>query len=93
VNPADARRNANLPERLFEAVARHWLGKLAKKVRLGKRSVKTPKKATSALETYVFPYLGPKHIGSIEPHQLLQVLKKIEDLGLLETARRTRPRI
>ena len=92
INPADARRNANLPERMFEAVARHWLGKLAKKVRLGKRSVKTLKKATWALETYVFPSIGAKHIGSIESHQLLQVLKKIEDLGLLETARRTRQR-
>jgi len=65
---------------------------LAKKVRLGKRSVKTLKKATWALETYVFPSIGAKHIGSIESHQLLQVLKKIEDLGLLETARRTRQR-
>jgi len=55
INPADERRNANLPDRLFEAVARHWLGKLAKKVRLGKRSVKTLEKATWALETYVFP--------------------------------------
>jgi len=48
INPADERRNANLPDRLFEAVARHWLGKLAKKVRLGKRSVKTLEKATWA---------------------------------------------
>ena len=69
INPADARRNANLPERMFGAVARHWLGKLAKKVRLGKRSVKTLKKATWALEAYVFPSIGAKHIGSIEPHQ------------------------
>ena len=69
INPADARRNANLPERMFEAVARHWLGKLAKKVRLGKRSVKTLEKATWALEAYVFPSIGAKHIGSIEPHQ------------------------
>ena len=83
---------AVLPERMFEAVARHWLGKLAKKVRLGKRSVKTLEKATWALEAYVFPSIGAKHIASIEPHQLLQVLKKIEDLGLLETARRTRQR-
>ena len=30
INPADERRNANLPERMFEAVARHCLGKLAK---------------------------------------------------------------
>jgi hypothetical protein len=54
INPADARRNANAPERTFEAVARHWLAKLAKKVRLGKRSLKTLKKATWAFETYVF---------------------------------------
>jgi integrase len=92
INPADARRSANAPERTLEAVARHWLAKLAKKVRLGKRSAKTLKKATWALETYVFPNLGAKHIGSIEPHQLLAILKKIEDLGLLETARRTRQR-
>lgn len=92
INPADARRTASAPERTFEAVARHWLAKLAKKVRLGKRSVKTLKKATWALETYVFPLIGTKHIGSIESHQLLAVLKKIEDLGLLETARRTRQR-
>jgi G:T-mismatch repair DNA endonuclease (very short patch repair protein) len=73
-------------------VARHWLAKLAKKVRLGKRSVKTLKKAAWALETYVFPDLGTKHVGSIETQQLLAVLEKIEEPGSLETARRTRQR-
>lgn len=92
VNPAVRRATESLPERTFKAVAEHWLSVLDKKVRQGKRSRKTYNKAKWALETYVFPEVGPRQINSITTPELLAVLKKIESKGLLETARRTKQR-
>ncbi|MDB6046335.1 MAG: integrase, partial [Gammaproteobacteria bacterium] len=93
IDPGAERRVARNPvDRTFEAVARHYLAGLDKLVRANKRSAKTLKKATWALETYVFPELGRRNIDSILPSELLPVLKKIETLGLLETARRTKQR-
>lgn len=92
-DPAAERRAAETPlDRTFEGVGRHWLAGVEKRVRAGKRSEKTLKKAKWALETYVFPRLGRRHIDSILPSELLVELKKIETKGLLETARRTKQR-
>lgn len=76
----------------FEKVGRHYLAALARKVRRGKGSIKTYKKAKWMLETFIFPQLGTKPIGQITRSELLVELKKIEAKGLLETARRTKQR-
>jgi integrase len=76
----------------FEKVARHYLAALARKVRRGKGSIKTYKKAKWMLETFIFPKLGDKPVGEITAPELLVELKKIETKGLLETARRTKQR-
>jgi integrase len=92
-DPGLARRlTQDSPERTFEAVAQHYLAGLERKVLLKKRSPATLRKARWALRDYVFRYLGSKPIDSITPQELLAVLKKIETLGMLETARRTRQR-
>jgi integrase len=76
----------------FEKVARHYLAGLARKVRRGKGSIKTYKKAKWMLETFIFPKLGDKPIGDITASELLVELKKIEAKGMNETARRTKQR-
>lgn len=40
------------------------------------------------LEVDVFPELGQQQIGSIEPKEMLRVLKRVEARGVLETTRR-----
>ena len=79
-------------EATFEKIGRHYLAALARKVRRGKGSIKTYKKAKWMLETFIFPKLGDKPIGQITRSELLVELKKIEAKGLLETARRTKQR-
>jgi integrase len=79
-------------EATFEKVGRHYLAALARKIKNGKGSIKTLKKATWMLETFIFPTLGPKLFGAITRSELLVELKKIEEKGHLETARRTKQR-
>jgi hypothetical protein len=69
----------------FAAVADEWL--------LTKKNSLTP--ATWARDRrqifkWVVPYLGNKPIGSIEAPELLEVLKRIEAKGVIDTAHRSR---
>lgn len=76
----------------FEIVSRSYLATLAQKVRHGKGSIKTYKKAKWMLETFIFPKLGRRLIAEITANELLVELKKIEAKGMNETARRTKQR-
>lgn len=40
------------------------------------------------LEKDVFPYLGKRVIGSVEPPELLRIIRKVEERGALDTAHR-----
>jgi len=40
------------------------------------------------LEKDVFPYLGSRAIGTVEPPELLRVIRKVEDRGALDVAHR-----
>ena len=96
-NPSTERKEEKQALRLagqatFEKIARHYLAALARKVRHGKGSINTYKKAKWMLETFIFPKLGDKPISQITRSELLIELKKIEAKGLLETARRTKQR-
>lgn len=73
-------------------LSRSYLATLALKVRKGKGSIKTYKKAKWMLETFIFPALGDRPITEITASELLVELKKIEMKGLHETARRTKQR-
>src|SRR5262249_54470740 len=76
-------------EATFEKIARHYLATLARRVRKGKGSIKTYKKAKWMLETFIVPALGSRPITQITASELLVELKKIEMQGLHETCRRT----
>jgi integrase len=74
-----------LTENSFEIVAREWIGK--QKNRLSGATIKT---TTRHLEHNVFPWIGSRPITEITAPELLSVLRKMEDRGILETAHRVR---
>ena len=67
----------------FESVAREWFSK---------QSVKWAdshaNKIIRRLELYVFPWIGCRPITEITPPELLTVLRRIESMGIIETAHR-----
>jgi integrase len=67
----------------FESVAREWY-----EVRKGEWSDSYGEKIMRRLEVDVFPWLGARPIGSITPPELLEVLRRIESRGVVETAHR-----
>jgi integrase len=75
---------AGLPGRgSFEEVARDWFEQ-----RNSEWAPSYGQKIMRRLEVDVFPYIGRLPIGAIAPPQLLEVLKRIEQRGVIETAHR-----
>lgn len=67
----------------FETVAREWLASHMKN-----KATSHSEKVTRRFELYLFPWLRNKPIGDITAPQVLDVIKRIEKLGILETAHR-----
>jgi integrase len=67
-----------------EALAREWLDNRKNKVSEG-----TTRRSRLRFEKYIFPSLGKRPIGSVEPPELLAALRRIEALEFRETAHRT----
>ena len=67
----------------FEAVAREWWGK-----RDPTWSKTHSSRTILRLEKDVFPWIGTRPIGEISAPELLTVLRRIENRGALETAKR-----
>lgn len=67
----------------FEVVAREWFGKFSP----GWAKTHSTK-IIRRLEANVFPWLGSRPVGEIEPMELLAVLRRVESRGKLETAHR-----
>lgn len=91
---SSAQRNTEkaATQHTFESVGRHWLAQQARYVHKKKRALSTYQKAKWMLQSFIFPDLGNRPIGSITAPELLVALKKIETQGLNETARRTKQR-
>ena len=68
----------------FEVVAREWAISY-----FTNRSDSHKEKTVRPLENYLFPWLGNKPISEITAPQILEVIKRIENLNKLETAHRT----
>jgi len=89
VDPGDVRK-AEKAGRLengantFEVVAREWFARNSRDWAETYSS-----KVIRRLEMYVFPWLGGKPISSIKAPELLMVIRRTEDTGARETARRT----
>jgi integrase len=67
----------------FEAVARQWYA-----VRSSEWAASYGEKIMRRFEADVFPYVGKRPVDSITPPELLTVLRRIEERGVIETAHR-----
>lgn len=67
----------------FEAVAREWFGKHAPTW-----ADSHSDKIIRRLERDVFPWIGPRPIASIVPKDLLELLRRVEGRGAIETTHR-----
>ena len=81
---ASERADAGLPPMgSFEEVAREWY-----ETRRGDWAPSYGDKIINRLEADVFPWIGGKPVASVTPPQLLEVLRRIEGRGVIETAHR-----
>lgn len=91
VDPGAARKQAKQSDTqaaataadTFETVAREWMA------RQDVAEV-TANKSRWILETFLFPEIGSRPIAKITPRDLLDALRKVEQSGKLETARRAK---
>lgn len=91
IDPSAERKTRALAQRhTFEHIGRLWLAALTQRVEQRKLARGTLKRSKWLPERYLFPDLGDRPIQGIAPYELLVVLKKIELLGLRDTARRAK---
>ena len=88
IDPSEAKRmdrraQEDAAANTFEAVGRLWLSKTAKI-----RAEITQDKVTSWLEKDLFPFLGKRPISNIGPKDVLDVVRKVEKRGAIDTAHR-----
>lgn len=69
----------------FEAVAREWLAK-----QMPTWAPSHASKIVRRMEKDVFPWIGKRPIADIEAPELLKVLTRLEQRGVIETAHRAR---
>ncbi|MCE7493772.1 tyrosine-type recombinase/integrase [Klebsiella pneumoniae] len=87
INPAQQRaaeRGACTPEKLFKTVALAW-HKSNKKW-----SQNTADRLLASLNNHIFPVIGHLSVSELKPRHFIDLLKGIEEKGLLEVASRTR---
>ncbi|MBW4048532.1 MAG: integrase arm-type DNA-binding domain-containing protein [Proteobacteria bacterium] len=77
-------RASELAANSFEAVAKEWI-----KRKLDKKSPGYRDKVVSRLERLVDPWLGKRPIASVTAPEILNLVQRIEDRGIVETAHRT----
>jgi hypothetical protein len=81
---AEAREAQGLPPvNSFEAVAREWFD-----VKQGGWAPGYSEKIIARLENDIFSGIGRTPVASVTPPQLLEVLRRIESRGVIETAHR-----
>lgn len=68
----------------FEVIAREWHASYMK----GKAASHS-EKVIRRFELYVFPYIGKMPVTDIKPLDILETIKRIEKLNIIETAHRT----
>ena len=89
IDPAERRQSIRKEiktqnQNTFELVAREWFSGHEPTWAKSHSS-----KVIARLEKNVFPWIGNKAISNITPKQMLDVIRKIEARGVLETAHRT----
>ncbi len=89
IDPSESRKAAKASKtsahaNSFEVVAREWAISY-----FTNKSASHKDRTLRRLENYIFPWLGSKPISEITAPQILEVIKRIENLNKLETAHRT----
>ncbi|WP_338620409.1 tyrosine-type recombinase/integrase [Paludibacterium sp. THUN1379] len=92
VNPAEQRRTDKLTAKLtaantFKSIALEWHAK-----ECGEWSPQHAGRVMASLEQHIFPFIGARPIKDIKPLELLEVLRKVERAGNLDTCKRLRQR-
>lgn len=88
IDPGQSRKREKAAEvaltaNALEAVSREWHG-----LQSAKWSESHAQKVMRRFEREVFPWLGARDVGAIEPPDVLQILRPIERRGFHETAHR-----
>jgi integrase len=89
INPSENKKAAKASKtgalaNSFEVLAREWAISY-----FTNKSASHKERTVRRLESYIFPWLGNKPISEITAPQILEVVKRIENLNKLETAHRT----
>lgn len=90
IDPGEVRKatraaRAEIAANSFEVVSREWIGK--------QRNAWTPANTevvTRQLENNVFPWIGRRPVAELKAPELLAVLRRMEDRGVMESAHRVR---
>jgi integrase len=93
IDPSEARKAEKRTLRLnaensFEAIAREWQSKYAPTWSAGHGA-----RILRRLEVDAFPWIGGRPISELTPPEVLDVLRRVEKRGALETAHRLRDNI
>lgn len=89
INPVEYKKQSyNDNENNFERIGREWFSK-QKRIWVESHS----SKIISRLERLVFPWIGKKGITEIKAPDVLSVLQRIENSGIIETAHRVKQNI
>lgn len=92
IDPGAKRREDKLTAKIaaantFEAITREWHAKESHEW-----STMHSGRVMSAMEAHMFPFIGQRPIAEIKPLELLEVLRRVERAGNIETASRLRQR-
>ena len=90
INPSAAKKAAKRADKIasentFEVIAREWIAN--QRHRLAHRYSAL---ILARLEADIFPHIGSRPIAEIDAPELLDVLRRVEKRGVIETARRLR---
>ncbi|MCD4487008.1 tyrosine-type recombinase/integrase [Chromobacterium vaccinii] len=92
INPAAQRKSDKLAAKLsaantFRAIAEEWHAK-----ERHEWSEQHAERVMTSLELHIFPFIGSSPIKDIKPLELLEVLRRVEKAGNLDTCKRLRQR-
>jgi integrase len=88
LDPQAQRRYYRQPTPTFQQIGRLWLAQLLRRVRTGRRSIKTFRKSKALLTQWAFPVFGNRPMDSIEPRDVSALVIGVQARDLHETAHR-----
>lgn len=92
-DPSEVKRIENQQRKIvssnsFEAVARDWFDR-----HLSKKAETTKAKVISRMDRFVLPYIGKRPVSALTAPDILEVVRRVEAHGSLDTAHRVQQEI